>query len=487
MPEPLVVSVDQGTSATKALVVDSRGRVVGRATVPVSMAHPQPGWVEQDAEELLASVHAAVRGAVADAAVENSGGVVSVGLSTQRESAVIWDRRTGEPLGPVLGWQDRRTSAAADAFEAGDAARVQEITGLPVDPMFSALKLAWLLDQVDSDRRRARAGEICLGTVDSWIVTRITGEHRIEAGNASRTQLLDLATANWSPELLDRFAIPAEALPRVVASDEPTASADWGGVTAPLTAVLGDSHASLYGHGARRPGEVKVTYGTGSSVMALAEEAPPSGGLVRTVAWQRGPTAQLALEGNILASGATLVWAAELLGVSVAELADLAARVGDGGVDLVPAFSGLGAPWWDTAAQAALTGMTLGTGRAEVARAAVDAVVLQIEDVLEAVSRAGTPVATVLADGGGSANDWLMQHQADLSGRQVHRARVSDLSALGAAHLAGDVAGLWTDAPPTPFGPGGPDIFTPRLDPTLADARRQRWAAAVGRARGLQQ
>ncbi|QOR70400.1 glycerol kinase [Ruania alkalisoli] len=487
MPEPLVVSVDQGTSATKALVVDPRGRVVGRASVPVSLTHPRPGWVEQDATELLASVHSAVRDAMADAAVENSGAVVSVGLSTQRESALIWDRRTGAPLGPVLGWQDRRTSDGANAFGAGDAARVQEITGLPVDPMFSALKFAWLLDQVDSGRRRARAGEICLGTVDSWIVTRITGEHRIEAGNASRTQLLDLATTGWAPELLDRFAIPAEALPHVVASDEPAATADWGGVSAPLTAVLGDSHASLYGHGARRPGEVKVTYGTGSSVMALAEEAPSSGGLVRTVAWQRGPTAQLALEGNILASGATLVWAADLLGVGVSELADLAVGVGDGGVDLVPAFSGLGAPWWDTAAQATLTGMTLGTGRAEIARAAVDAVVLQVEDVLEAVSRAGTPVATVLADGGGSANDWLMQHQADLSGRQVHRARVSDLSALGAAHLAGDVAGLWTDAPPTPLGQDGPDIFTPRLDPTRADTRRQRWAAAVGRARGLQQ
>ncbi|SEE67354.1 FGGY family carbohydrate kinase [Ruania alba] len=487
MPEPLVVSVDQGTSATKALVVDPRGLVVGRASVPVSLAHPHPGWVEQDAGELLASVHTAVRDALTDAAVDTSGAVASVGLSTQRESALVWDRRTGEPLGPVLGWQDRRTSDAANAVDAADAARVQEITGLPVDPMFSALKFAWLLDRVDPDRSRARAGEICLGTVDSWIVTRISGEHRIEAGNASRTQLLDLATADWAPELLDRFAIPADALPRVVASDEPAASADWGGITAPLTAVLGDSHASLYGHGARRPGEVKVTYGTGSSVMALAEEAPPSEGLVRTLAWQRGPTAQLALEGNILASGATLVWAAELLGVSVPDLATLAADASDGGVDLVPAFSGLGAPWWDTAAQAALTGMTLGTGRAEVARAAVDAVVLQIEDVLAAVAGAGTPVTTVLADGGGSGNDWLMQHQADLSGRQVHRARVSDLSALGAAHLAGDVAGLWADAPPAPAGQGGPDIFTPRLDPTRADARRQRWAAAVGRARGLTQ
>ncbi len=494
MDEPagsaVIVAVDQGTSSTKALAVDASGNVVGWGSVAVAQQHPRPGWVEQDARELADSAFEAVRLAVAG--IEDR--VAGLALSTQRESAVCWDRTTGEPLGPVLGWQDRRTVADAQAITARDdgaAERVRQTSGLPVDPMFSALKFAWLLDQVDPRRERSNRGEIAVGTVDAWLVHRLTGEFRIETGNASRTALLDLATLDWSDGLLDLFRIPRAALPPVVASNAVTGPVTGLPMLPPGTrihAILGDSHAALFGHGARTAGSVKVTLGTGSSIMGLLESRASSpGGLVTTVAWS-DPAPSYAFEGNILSTGATLVWLAEILETTPAELAALAAETDRDadpgrGVDLVPAFSGLGAPWWDDDARAIISGFDLSTTRAELARAAVESIPLQIDDVLCAAEKAtGRRFDTILIDGGPAANDWLAQLLADLSQRRVRRPDVAGLSALGAAHLAGIGAGVWTADEVLALDRNG-TIFDPIMSPERARARRDRWHAAIELAR----
>lgn len=495
-PPALVVAIDQGTSSTKVIVVDETGAVIARATVPLGQVHPSPGWVEQDAEEILRSVADAVARALADV----RGTVVALGLSSQRESAVAWDRETGEPLGPMLGWQDRRTAAAARRLlDEGHGERVRAISGLPLDPMFSALKFAWLLDEVDPDRSRSAAGEIALGTVDSWLLFRLTGEHRIEVGNASRTQLLDLDTAEWSDELLALFRIPRAALPRVVGSAEPSAPVtglDGVPAAARFRAVLGDSHAALFGHGVRSPGAVKATYGTGSSIMGLmADGARSADGLVRTIAW--GFDAPVyAFEGNILSAGSTVVWLADLLGSTPGAVMDRAEHASaDHGINLVPAFAGLGAPWWDDAAEAIVTGLDLGSGPDQLARAAAESIVLQVEDVVSAAdTAAGGRITEILADGGPSANSWLMQLQADLSQRTVKPSPVAELSALGVAHLAGLGAGLWTEAiladslgGASDAGPTHPAAeavtIAPRLAPDAAHTRRASWLGAVATSR----
>lgn len=458
----MIVAVDQGTSSTKATLFDEAGAPVTTASVPIGQRHPRPGWVEQNAVEILDGVRRVMTGIAADHRVD------AVALSTQRESAVIWERATGEPVGPLLGWQDRRTAARAAAL-AEHAARIRSITGLPLDPMFSALKLAWLLDEVDPERTRSRRGELAVGTVDSWLVAGLTGEHRIEAGNASRTQLLDLATGAWSEELCDLLDIPVAALPRVAASDEPTAPlADVPGCR--IRGILGDSHAALYGHGVREPGAVKATYGTGSSVMGLTSDAGAvPEGLVGTVAWRRGDLTQIAFEGNILASGATLAWLSRLVGRPVDELAALARTApADHEVSLVPAMAGLGAPHWEPDARAVLVGFDLGTDAALIARAAMDAVAHQVADVIDAAAAAGS-IDVVRADGAPASDDFLMQLQADVSGRRVSRPEFTGLSARGVAQLAAEAMGGGYDPLPS-------TTFTPRSDTRAA---RARWSSAL--------
>jgi glycerol kinase len=485
--EPLIVAIDQGTSSTKALVVDASGSIVAKATAVVGQSHPQPGWVEQDANEVFDSVRSAVETAVAGIGDR----VVAIGISSQRESAVIWDAETGAPLGPVLGWQDRRTVGDAQLLVAeGHGEKVQASTGLPIDPMFSALKFRWLLNSVDPDRSRSRAGQIAIGTVDSWLVYRLTGEHRIEVGNASRTQLLNLDAGDWDDELLALFDVPRAALPAVSSSIEHSSAVSGiAGLsdTTVVTAVLGDSHAALYGHGARHAGSVKVTYGTGSSIMGLmpADVSTPAG-LVRTIAWG-APATAFAFEGNILSSGSTLVWLAELLGSTPSALSDLAEQTkSSDGVSLVPAFAGLGAPWWDDRATAILTGFDLGTSAGALAVAAAESIALQVEDVLDAADAGrAARIDTILADGGPSSNAWLMQLQADLSQRDVVPSDVAELSALGAAHLAGESFGLWTAEQTLGFESNS-GVIHPRLDAETARERRTTWLSAVARARDSQ-
>lgn len=482
--QPLVVAVDQGSSATKALVLDRAGRVVGRSRVPVVESRPRPGWVEQDAAELRASVRRAVRDGLAGL---DPAAVVAVGLANQRESLVLWDRATGIPAGPLLSWQDQRTAGLCRDLSTGplpaDAAR---ISGLPLDPMFSAPKARWLLDTYDPDRRRATRGDLCLGTVDGWLLSTPT-RHVVELGNASRTQLLDLTTATWSPTLLDAFGIPAATLPEIVPSTGPfpPMALDPLPGNVPVLAVLGDSHAALFGHGIRTPGTLKATYGTGSSVMGLAPSGVDEGlarGVCRTIAWQLGSgPPRHALEGNIRSAGATLAWLARLLGTTSDGLAELAATATSDGVHLVPGFAGLAAPWWDRDATGLIAGLSLATGPAELARAALESIAFQVADVVTAIAGEGRSVARLLADGGASVNDTLMRFQADLSGLPVHRSRNPDVSALGAAHLAGLAAGVW-DEDQLAAWRERPDVFEP--DPSADRAGRLAgWHAAVRRAR----
>ena len=483
----LLLAIDQGTSATKAVVVDLAGEVRARASVPIAQEFPQPGWAEQDAMEIWRSAQQAVRLAVAEV---DPGRVAAVGLSTQRESMVLWDRASGKPLGPVLGWQDTRGAAQCAQLRAeGHADQVRELTGLPLDAMFSASKASALLDTYDPDRTLSRRGELCLGTVDSWLLWRIGGEHLIEAGNAARTQLLDISTRTWDATLLKLFNVPVEALPRVVASTGPfVLCRDLGPLaeTVPVTGVLGDSHAALFAHAGWQPGQVKVTYGTGSSVMTVTHGATGGGagaatGVARTIAWELDEPAY-ALEGNIRSSGATLTWLAAVFGSTPAQIA-AAAGPSSGGVVLVPAFTGLGAPWWNDQARATITGISAGTRLEHIARAGLEAIAFQIEDVIAAADQAGDPIGTILADGGPTTNPTLMQLQSDTSGRDVATSQVAELSALGAAHVAGFGAGLWS-LDDLERLPRDRTTYTPRSTAQQRVERQRGWHAAVSSALG---
>jgi glycerol kinase len=491
MSGPLLLAIDQGTSSTKCLVVDEHAAVVARGQAQVRVTTPEPGWVQQDADEIWASVRRAVAEALDPTSSQR---IASVGLSTQRESCVIWDRRSGEALSPVLSWQDQRTEAiCAELRTRGCGAAARRKSGLPLDPMFSAAKARWLLDRLPSGQARAKAGEICIGTIDAFLLSRFGGEAVIEAGNASRTQLFDVIAARWDEELLSIFDVPLAALPQVVASTGPFPAARGlaplpDGV--PVGAVLADSHAALFAHGVFSPGPVKATHGTGASVMGLVDRATVrdgdagAPGVCLTLAWQLDAPV-LAFEGNIRSAGSTLVWAAELLGISAQELAELAATVPDSrGVYLVPAFSGLGAPWWDASAAAIITGHSFGATRAPLARAALESIAHQIADVLDAVRASGAPVDRLLVDGGPTRNDQLMQFEADMVDVPVQRTAVAELSAMGVAHLAGICGGLFTWQGLKQLD-RGTERFEPRMDPLVRHGQRRAWSRAVARSRGL--
>ena len=485
MPEAdLLLAVDQGSTSTKALVVDRHGDVQRVATSALRTSYPRPGWVEQNADEIVDSVRDAVASVTED--IEPSR-VIGVCISSQRESMVLWERQTGKPLGPLVSWQDQRTTQMCKDLEArGVGDQVWQVTGLPLDPMFSGSRATWLLDTYDPNREGARSGRLSLGTVDSWLLTQLTGEHQTEPGNASRTQLMNLRSRTWDDELLELFAVPPNVLPAIAPS-----SRSFGTIRGldplldgtPVLAVLADSHAALFAHGAWSPGQVKATYGTGSSVMGVCDlNAAVPAGLCLTVAWEGdGPT--YALEGNIRASGSTVAWLARTVGLTPAALAEAArGTTTSGGVYLVPAFNGLGAPWWDPDAEAVVTGLTLGSELAHLARAALESIAHQVEDVLDAMSTAAGPLTDVLADGGAAENQDLMQLQADISDRTVRSSSVTHLSPVGAAHLGGLAAGLWTREELSRW-PRQRTSYRPRLDPTNRRNVRAGWASAMARAR----
>lgn len=480
MTTPYVLALDEGTTNAKALAVADDGTVLAAGSAPVPVSYPQPGWVEQDAEAIWRAQSAAIA-----ACLDGVGGAPEgITISNQRESVVCWDARSGRALGPVLGWQDSRTAEFCDWLRSPERElSVAATTGLSLDPMFSAPKMRYLLDRVGAampdDARHAR-----IGTIDAWLVARLSGQdsYVIEAGNASRTLLMDLATLQWSEQMCALFGVPAARLPRIVASN-----ADFGATAGldalpdgvPIVGVLGDSHAALFGHGCRTASEGKATYGTGSSVMV------PSGadrsvrpGVSTTLAWLTEEPVY-GHEGNIVASGAAMDWTARLLGVAPGRALDeLAAAVPDSaGISLVPAFTGLGAPWWDRRAVGLVAGLTAATERGHLARAALESVAHQIADVVEAL---GAGDLTVLhADGGATASRLLMQTQADLLGRDVVVSANAEVSALGAA-LMGFTRLGW-DLPAPEGGAGR--RYRPALDEPARAAARSRWGRALARSR----
>ncbi|WP_460664611.1 FGGY family carbohydrate kinase [Kribbella swartbergensis] len=461
-----VLAIDQGTTNSKAVLVSSDAGVLATGSASVGLSTPQAGWAEQDADDIWRSVLQAVAQCLAAAGPVDIAGIA---LSTQRESVVGWSS-AGEPVGPVIGWQDVRTTAWCSTLTASLDTLVRERTGLRVDAMFSAPKLRWLLEHADPDY---------VGTVDSWLIHRLTGcrEHLTDAGNASRTLLYDVLDLDWSPSLLEAFGVPRSVLPEVRASNGGfgTTSGVPGlrdGI--PIVAVLADSHAAMYGQGCTRAGMIKATYGTGSSVMTPVESFVADG---CTLAWLTDEPLY-ALEGNIVSSGAALAWTAATLGLpDVGALTELAASVPDaGGVTLVPAFAGLGAPHWDRNARAALTGMSGSTTRAHIARACVDAVAHQICDIVDTIP--GTP-GRLRADGGATVSDLLMQTQADLLGHPVEAADVAEISALGAAELAWTTLGETTDWAAKRTA----RIFEPSIDADARATRRTQWSEAVAAVR----
>lgn len=487
----MILAIDQGTTNTKALLVDPDGRIVARASSPLSQRYPQPGWVEQDPVAIWDSVRQAVEGVLAQA---DDVAVDAVAVSNQRETVTAWERRSGQPLGPAIGWQCHRTADFCQGLRAeGLEPLLRRRTGLTIDPMFSGTKMRWLLDHIPDGQARAADGEICLGTMDSWVLWNLTGgrSHACDLTNASRTQLLNLATLAWDDELLAIMGVPRAALPVVALSGghHGLTAADGplpAGV--PVASLIGDSHGALYGHAS--PGAVKATYGTGSSLMCPTPTAIDSAhGISATIAWSRrdedARAVTYALEGNIYATGAAAQWAGRLLGLAgPEEVAALAAEVDDtGGVYFVPAFAGLGAPHWLADARGLFSGITLGTGRAEIARAAVEAIAFQVCDVFQAMEAdAGRQLAALLADGGASRNDRLMQFQANLIGRPVERSASPELSALGVAYLAGLTVGTWPDedalteiAPPH-------ERFEPDMSAAKRDELYAGWQDAVARA-----
>jgi len=475
----VILALDCGTSSTKAIALDSSGRIVATASSPVELQTPQPGWVEHSADGLTASAVDALRGLLQQVPAQRC---VGLGLSNQRESLVLWDRTSGAALSPVISWQDRRARALCGSL-ADSADRIREISGLPLDPMFSAVKARWLLDTYDPERSRARAGALCLGTVDSWLTRQFTGRDVIEIGNASRTSLLDLSRGDWSAELLEIFNIPIQALPQVRPSTgDELALQDLLGLRVPLAGVAGDSHAALFAHAGWEPGVLKTTLGTGSSVMTLGDvPAARAGGLCRTIAWQLpGERPAVALEANILAAGATLVWLADLLETTPEALADEAAA--DTAVTMVPAFDGLAAPWWDTNATATISGLSLATGRAELARAALDSVLFQVGDVTTAVQQAGIEPTHVVVDGNMATNSSLMTRLASVIDTTVRVANTPLASAQGAAHLAGIGIGLW-DLNGLRNLPRDYVDHQPILDSSTRERMLQQWRTALARSR----
>jgi glycerol kinase len=468
----VILAIDQGTTGTTCLVVDDELRIRGRGYRELRQHYPQPGWVEHDPEEIWQGVLGAAEGALRHARVSPRA-LRAVGIANQRETTLIWERATGRPLAPAIVWQDRRTAERCSELP-GDLIRKR--TGLVPDPYFSATKLEWLLE-----RSQLPAREIAFGTVDSWLVWRLTGgrAHVTDTTNASRTMLLGLDSLSWDPELLRLFAIDPSVLPRVVSSSEVVAEGELLGATLPIAGIAGDQQAALAGHGCFARGEAKATYGTGSFVLVHAgpERETPPAGLLETAAAPRG----YALEGAVLASGAALQWLRDGLGIltDAAESEALARQVDStGGVYFVPALTGLGSPHWRPDARGVISGITRGTTRAELVRAALEAIAFQVADVLDAFP---SRVEVLRADGGASANAFLMQFQADLLGCRVEVAAERETTGLGAAVLAGRAVGVWPDEHSVRSLLRRGAAFEPSGDPEELERLRAEWRLAVRR------
>ena len=488
-----VMALDQGTTSSRAIVFDRGGHVRSIAQHETTQHFPRPGWVEQDARELWATQIEAAEGALRAAAIDGSR-IAAAGIANQRETTLVWDRRTGEPIANAIVWQDRRTAGACeDLRRAGVERLVSARTGLRLDPYFSATKIAWLLDHVGGARERAEAGELAFGTVDSWLAFRLTGGrlHVTDPTNASRTLLYDIHARAWDDELLDLFRVPRALLPEVRWSSEVYGEIDAPELRGvPLAGIGGDQQAALLGQLCTASGSVKTTYGTGCFALLHtgATPQPSERGLLTTTACSTDGQPRYALEGSVFTGGAVVRWLRDRLGLirTAEEVEPLAASVPDtGGVFLVPAFTGLGAPHWDPHARGAIVGMTLGTGAGHVARAALEGIAFQVTDLLdELAADAGAAPAELRVDGGAARNDLLMQFQADVTGLPVVRPAVTESTALGAACLAGLAVGYWQGVEELAANWRAERRFEPALPEDRVAGLRAAWARAVERARG---
>ncbi|MGB6431789.1 MAG: glycerol kinase GlpK [Candidatus Acidiferrales bacterium] len=491
MSAQYILAIDQGTTNTKAVLVDAAGRPVFRASAPVRVTSPRPDWVEQDAREVWDSVRRVIEESLAHCSPAKPAGI---GISNQRETVLAWDRATGNPLAPAIVWQCRRSAALCEQLaKDGWGSLLRERTGLGLDPLFSAGKFAWLLENIPGLRARAEAGEICFGTMDSWLIWNLTGgaRHACDFSNASRTQLLNISTGAWDPELLSLFGVPPAALPRLVPSSSLIGETiAIGALPAgiPIASALGDSHAALAGHASFKSGTVKSTYGTGSSLMTLVDAANyRTADLATTIAWRVQGATQYAIEGNISMSGAAVQWLGEFLRMPnpIEDAARLAESVeSSDGVYFVPAMIGLGAPHWDSAVRGAVFGLGRTSTVAHLAKAAVEAVAFQVRDVFDAMERAaGSSLPMLHADGGATHNDQLMQFQADVLGRPVMRSICPELSALGAAWFAGIALGTWGSLEALEKLKFDAQVFEPRISEIEREQRYGGWKLSVERAR----
>lgn len=448
-----ILSFDQGTTSSRAIVFNNAGNIVAIAQREFEQIYPQPGWVEHNAMDIWSTQVGVATEAIIKAGITPQE-IAAIGITNQRETTVLWDKTTGEPLHNAIVWQDRRTSAYCDEIKSrGLAKNIQEKTGLIVDAYFSATKIKWLLDNVAGAREKAEAGQIAFGTIDSWLIWKLTDGrvHVTDVTNASRTMIYNIHTLEWDQELLDLFDIPRSILPEVKSSSEIYGETTGNVLAAkiPIAGIAGDQQAALFGQMCTEPGMVKNTYGTGCFMLMNIGDQPilSQNNLVTTIAWKLNGKVQYALEGSIFIGGAVVQWLRDGLGLisSSADVEALALKVADtGGVYLVPAFAGLGAPHWDQDARGTITGITRGTNASHLARAAIESIAFQTMEVLKAMEAdSGNPIKELRVDGGATANDMLMQFQADVLGTKVIRPQVTEVTALGAAYLAGLAVGFW--------------------------------------------
>lgn len=492
-----LLAIDQGTTGTTALVMSREGATLGRATCELPQHFPQPGWVEHDAVEIWSTVTRAIAGAL-QAAGTAGADIAAIGITNQRETSLVWERDTGQPVHKAIVWQDRRTAPLCQKLkDAGEEPRVRELTGLVLDPYFSGTKLAWLLDNVAAVRARAERGELAFGTIDSYLVYRLAGggssaPHVTDATNASRTLFMDLGKLSWSEPMCELLGVPRALLPRIVSSAEVVATTR--GVPGlpdgiPISGIAGDQHAALFGQACLQLGDAKCTYGTGAFLLVNVGDKPvPSRfGLLSTLGFQAGGKVVYALEGSVFIAGAAVQWLRDGLGVvgSAKEIEQLARSVPDsGGTSFVPALSGLGAPHWDAGARGLICGITRGTTRAHLARATLDAIALSVNDVVQAMrDDLGRPIERLRVDGGAAENDLLMELQAGISQLMVERPQDLESTARGAAMLAGLGAGIYANAPEAAKIVKLDKAFPANMSEAERASRLSAWHDAVGRAR----
>ncbi|HKH13026.1 MAG TPA: glycerol kinase GlpK [Solirubrobacterales bacterium] len=479
----MILAIDQGTTGTMCLVFDRQGRIAGRAYSEFEQHFPRPGWVEHDAAKIWEVTRDVASRAIADAGIDGAS-LEGIGITNQRETVVAWDRESGEPVHNALVWQDRRTAARCDELrESGHEQLVRERTGLVIDPYFSGTKIEWLLQNVEAARGAA------LGTIDSWLVFKLTGRHVTDYSNASRTMLFDIRKLRWDEELCGLMGVDPAALPQPATSAEVYGTTDAFGGQVPVAGIAGDQQAALFGQACTRPGLAKNTYGTGSFVLLnTGTEAPePGDGLLTTIAWGLGNETNYALEAAVFVTGAAVQWLRDGIGIidSAAETEELSRSLaGNDGVYFVPALTGLGSPHWDPYARGTIVGLTRGTGRAHLARAALEAIAYETVDAVRAQeAAAGKALEMLKADGGGVANGWLMQFQADVLGVPVIVPEIPETTALGAAYLAGIATEIW-DAEQVESMWREAARYEPRMGEDERERLVAKWARAVERSRG---